>query len=101
MATKEALKIMCVEYEKLRNQESKIKKAKDEISTQIKAAFGDKEDLPVPDFILSYHYDDDKTSYTVDYEEFQKAEPKVYKKWVHEETVPGSRRLMVKRIEEK
>ena len=101
MATKEVLKAMCEEYEKLRKQESKIKKAKEEIGTQIKASFGDKLDLPVPDFIASYHYDDDKTVYTVDYEEFKKAEPKVYKKWVHEETVPGSRRLLIKRIEEK
>ncbi len=92
---------LCTEYDKLRDKEGEIKAQKDEIGVQIKAAFGDKLDLPNPVFKLAYHYDDDKTTYTIDHIAFKKAEPKIYKKWVHVETIPGARRLQVTRLEEK
>lgn len=98
--TKADLTALCAHYETLRAQETMIKKDKEQIGTQIKAAFGDKLDLPNPKFILSYHYDADKTNYTVDYATMEKEDAKAFKKWVTKTTQPGSRRLTVKRIEE-
>lgn len=91
---------LCIEYDKLRTKEGKIKKEKDEIGIQIKAAFGDRLDLPNLVFKLAYHYDDDQTTYTIDHKAFKKAEPKIYKKWVHVETIPGARRLQVTRLDQ-
>ena len=95
-----AVDTLAEQYEVLRKEETRIKKAKDEIAVQLKAAFGDKVFLPSASFKLSYDYDADKMTRTVDWDEFKKAEPKVYKKWVHEETVKGSRRINITRITE-
>lgn len=94
------LTTLCVEYDRLRAEEGIIKKAKDQLSVQIKAAFGDRLDIPNPVFKLAYHYDEPRTTYTVDYASFKQKAPALYQKWVHEEVIPGSRRLQVTRLED-
>jgi uncharacterized protein YcbK (DUF882 family) len=101
-------------YDKVRTEHTAIGKEKDELSVQIKALIGDRTQVPVRGYRVSYAYDKDKTVTTFDEETFAEKEPKKYaayqqalkeieklrKKYVKTETVSGSRRLLIDTLEE-
>lgn len=88
------------QFDKLRTEHSKLTKDKDECATQIKSLIGDRLDVPVAGYRVSYRYDADKAKETIDLIKFAQEQPKLYKKYVKVETVPGPRRLVIQAVEE-
>jgi hypothetical protein len=95
----EALLELVKQYDRVRTEHTVLTKTKDELSTQIKGIIGDRTDVPVDGYRVSYRADPDKEVEKVDLVKFQKEQPKLYKKYVTVETKVGSRRLVIGAIE--
>lgn len=112
--SKDALLELVKQYEKVRMNHSELTKTKDELSTQIKALIGDRLDVPVDGYRVSYHYDSNKEVTKFDEKKMEKKNPLDYKalvklrekmqeltkKYTTTETIAGSRRLVIAALEE-
>ncbi len=102
------------QYDKLRTEHSALTKEKDETQKQIKDLIGDKTEVAVPGWKVTYRNDKDKEVTSFDEEKFAEKDPKKYaqyqemleeiavltKKYTKVKTVPGSRRLIIESGEE-
>ena len=87
------------QYDRVRTEHTVLTKTKDELSTQIKSVIGDRTDVPVDGYRVSYRADPDKKVESMNFAEFRALEPKLYRKYVTVETKAGSRRLVIGAIE--
>jgi len=89
------------EYEEVSAELKPLSNQKDSLWKEIKELMGESEEKIVPGFgKVTYGYDKDKEVVEFDREAFQAAEPKLYKKYVKVKQVKGSRRLILKGLEE-
>lgn len=104
MTKAEALHELCAAYVDIRNKLKPLEKEKEEINVQIKALIGDKTQVPVDGYRVSYDYDKDKRVVTFNEEKLKEDNPKLYKEllkreYVTVETKPGNRRLIIESLE--
>ena len=95
-----ALLALVKQFDVVRAEATRINKDKDTLSARIKTLIGDKEEVPLEGYSVTYRHDSDREVVKFDQDRFQKEEPKLYKKYVKTETVSGSRRLIITSLEE-
>ena len=100
-------------YDEARTQAKQAEKEKEALKKELTAIVGDKEELPVAGWRVTYRYDKDKEVEVFDELTFQEKEPAKYKgylkakaameaimkKYVKKSTQKGSRRFIVERAE--
>jgi len=89
------------EYEEVSAELKPLEDKKTELWEEIKRLMGNSQEEIVPGFgKVTFKYDKNKPVYEVDWEVFKKEQPKIYKQYVVEDTKKGSRRLILKGLEE-
>jgi len=89
------------EYEEVSAELKPLADKKDALWTELKELMGASEEKIVPGFgKVTYGYDKDKPIREIDWDVFKEEQPKIYKKYVVEDTKKGSRRLILKGMEE-
>lgn len=101
-------------YDAARTAATQAKKEQEELKEELTAIVGDKEELPVAGWKVTYRYDKDKEVEAFDEVTFQEKEPAKYrgylkakaamealmKHYVKKSVQRGSRRLIVERVRE-
>lgn len=83
-------------YEEVMAELHPLDKQKKQIWEDIKELMGKAEEKIVPGFgKVTFKFDKDKKVQELDFDLFKKEQPKLYKKYVKEETTKGARRLVL------